>query len=174
MTNGADSETRTPSPEQRAEIVVRELERFIREGKTANTGKKKGVSFRSWQAMAKEEIAQAIRAARYVKFEEERTKRRMALVVAVCVVTVGFWATTVAIDRNYGPVAAVLTGIAGLVLLAIGAEWAIRFAVARHMAEERTKMLTAIDDLDLKIRRMKKELEERKTEMETEIESDGG
>jgi hypothetical protein len=162
------SDEHLPTPEQRADVVVRQLEKFIREGKSA----KGGMSFTTWQAMAKEEIVSVIRAHRHAVFEKERVARRMTLVVATTLVTLGFWGTTILIDKTYGAVAALIFGVSGLILAAIGIEWGIRFAVSRHLAEERIKNLAAIEGLDRKIRKLKYEMQLKKEELEEQLEKE--
>lgn len=157
------TEKHLPTPDQHADIVVRQLERFIREQRGP-----KGMNFSSWQAMARKEIADAIRAHKKGRFETERIRRRMYSVVAACLVTVGFWATTIFVDKTYGAAAALITGAAGLIVMAILLEWLIRRAVAQHLAESRVSDLTAIESLDRKIKRLKRDLEKKMEEMEEE------
>ncbi len=157
------TEKHLPTPDQHADIVVRQLEKFIREQRGP-----KGLNFSSWQQMARKEIADAIRAHKKGRFEIERTRRRMAAVVAACLVTVGFWATAILIDKAYGAAAAMIAGAAGLILGAIFLEWTIRKAVAQHLAESRVANLTAIDSLDKKIKRLKRDMEKKLAETEEE------
>ncbi|MBF0355098.1 MAG: hypothetical protein HQL43_07680 [Alphaproteobacteria bacterium] len=157
------NEKHLPTPEQHADIVVRQLENFIREQRGP-----KGVNFSSWQSMARKEISDAIRAHKKGRFEIERVKKRMAAVVAACLVTVGFWAMTIFVDRAYGSAAAMVAGAAGLILGATFLEWMIRRAVAQHMAETRAADLTVIDSLDKKIKRIKREKEKKLKEMDEE------
>lgn len=157
------TEKHLPTPDQHADIVVRQLEKFIREQRGP-----KGMNFSSWQAMARKEIADAIRSHKKGRFETERVRRRMAAVVAACLITVGFWATTILVDKSYGAAAALITGAAGLILMAILLEWLIRRAVAQHLAETRVADLTAIENLDRKIKRLKRDMERKMSEMEEE------
>ncbi|MDK9721244.1 MAG: hypothetical protein OEL53_08685 [Rhodospirillales bacterium] len=157
------TEKHLPSPDQHADIVVRQLEKFIREQRGP-----KGLNFSSWQQMARKEIADAIRAHKKGRFEIERVRRRMAAVVAACLVTVGFWAMTIFVDKAYGAAAAMVAGAAGLIVGAIFLEWIIRRAVAQHLAESRVADLAAIESLDRKIKRLKRDMEKKLSEMEEE------
>ncbi len=157
------TEKHLPSPDQHADIVVRQLEKFIREQRGP-----KGLNFSSWQSMARKEIADAIRAHKKGRFEIERVRRRMAAVVSACLVTVGFWAMTIFVDKAYGAAAAMIAGAAGLILGAIFLEWIIRRAVAQHLAESRVADLTAIESLDRKIKRLKRDMEKKLSDLEEE------
>ncbi|MBF0269510.1 MAG: hypothetical protein HQL44_13065 [Alphaproteobacteria bacterium] len=157
------TEKHLPSPDQHADIVVRQLEKFIREQRGP-----KGLNFSSWQSMARKEIADAIRAHKKGRFEIERVRRRMAAVVSACLVTVGFWAMTIFVDKAYGAAAAMIAGAAGLILGAIFLEWIIRRAVAQHLAESRVSDLTAIESLDRKIKRLKRDMEKKLSDLEEE------
>lgn len=157
------TEKHLPTPDQHADIVVRQLEKFIREQRGP-----KGMNFSSWQAMARKEIADAIRAHKKGRFEIERVRRRMAAVVAACLITVGFWATTILIDKTYGAAAALISGAAGLILGAILLEWIIRKAIAQHLAESRVADLAAIEGLDRKIKRLKRDMEKKLADIEEE------
>ena len=48
---------KNPTPHERADLIVRRLENFIREGRTEDGG----INFRKWQEMAVLEVANAIR-----------------------------------------------------------------------------------------------------------------
>ena len=51
------SQQKNPTPHERADLIVRRLENFIREGRTEDGG----INFRKWQEMAVLEVANAIR-----------------------------------------------------------------------------------------------------------------
>ena len=51
--NPLPEESSRPSPEQRADFVVKRLEQFIREGRTVG----EGMSLKQWMDMARYEIA---------------------------------------------------------------------------------------------------------------------
>ena len=48
---------KNPTPHERADLIVRRLENFIRKGRTEDGG----INFRKWQEMAVLEVANAIR-----------------------------------------------------------------------------------------------------------------
>ena len=52
-----ENDKKNPTPHERADLVVRRLEDFIRKGRTEDGG----INFRKWQEMAAVEVADAIR-----------------------------------------------------------------------------------------------------------------
>jgi hypothetical protein len=158
-----------PSPQERADYLVRKLEEFIRAGKTEH-----GLSFKTWQALARAEIAaafadieqrQAVRAA-------DLTLRRILIVGAVSLVTIGFWGAVLAVDRRYGPVASVLLAVAGLVLAAMALEIVLRRAVSRLNRRRRTATFVRIEDFDHQLKALESEIRRRTQRSRSGVEED--
>ena len=143
-----------PSPDERAEDVVLRLEKFIREGRTNN----EGMSFKTWRAMAKANIAHAISEAELVKQNEEIVFKRLLLTLAGALVTIGFWGTAFSLQNVSFLIAAITCGLAGLVLLAIAGEWRLRKWNKNRNAKNRTKTLISIDSINRRIKRLEVEL----------------
>ena len=148
-------ETGHPTPEQRADFVVKRLEQFIREGRTLA----EGMSLRQWQDMARMEIALAVAAAEDAAKDDDHVTRRVLFTLAAALVTVGFWGTVFAFDKAPYLVVAFIFTITGLITLAIVGEWRFMKYFRRHQAKKREKSLRRIEDLTRRIKRMEKELE---------------
>lgn len=158
-------ESSEPSPEQRADFVVKRLEQFIRDGRTIA----EGMSLKQWQDMARFEIANAVKAAENVSRDQDIVTRRLLFTVAASFVTVGFWGTLFAYDKvQYLPVA-IIFGITGIILLAIVGEWRIMKYFRRHQARRREKSLHRVEDLTRRIKRMEKELKEEHRTLQSKL-----
>lgn len=163
-----------PTPEDRAQIVVRILEQAIREGRNETSLRTKtgrpGLSFRQWQDIAAVEIANAIRDA-----EGEVTRRkgfgnRIAMTLGACLVTLGFFGAAVAwgrVDRTLAAVASLAAG-AGLLLTAM--EVPLRLSWRKARAKRRARKFENIRSLDKQIRALERFLEDKKETLEEQIE----
>jgi len=153
-----------PTPEQQAEYLVRKLEQTIRERRGAD-----GMSFRSWQAIAREEIANALRDAERRQRGWERIVTRLVLTAAAALTTIGFWGALVAVDHSRSGLAAIISLVAGLALLFAASDWGLaRFSAARAGFRRRAS-LAAIEDLDLRIKRMEAALRRKADKLEDEV-----
>lgn len=154
-----------PSPEQQADYLVRKLEQTIRDNRTV-----KGMSFRTWQAIAKEEIANAIRASEKRFIQHDRTVNRMMLVGAGALVSIGFWGAVVAVDRAYGGAAALVSLVAGSLLFFFAADWGLKKAGRAYGRRKRAERLANIEDLDRRIKRMEQELQKKHDRLKDKME----
>jgi len=157
-----------PTPEQQADYLVRKLEQTIRDNRTV-----KGMSFRTWQAIAREEIVNALRAAEKRHVQHDRTLARIMLVGAGSLVSIGFWGAVVAVDRAYGWVAALVSLIAGAALFFIAAEWGIKRMSAGWSKRKRQERLARIEDLDRRIKRMETALQKKHDALKERMEEVG-
>jgi len=155
-----------PTPEQQAEYLVRKLEQTIRENRTVS-----GMSFRTWQAIAYEEILNAIRAVEKRHRDHDRSVNRLALTTAASLVTIGFWGAMVAVERSYGGVAAIVTLVAGAALLFAAADWGLGRLGAAHAGRRRGERLAGIEDLDRRIKRMEEDMRRKAERTKERIES---
>ena len=73
--------------EERALEVVRQLDRFIREGRTPG----KGMNYNQWQELALMEITNAVRDAEKTVRVREHHNLRLVFTVVSCLTTIGFW-----------------------------------------------------------------------------------
>ncbi len=158
-------ESSRPSPEQRADFVVKRLEQFIREGRTVG----EGMNLRQWMDMARFEISNALHAAEQAHDDEDVVTRRLLFTVAAALVTVGFWGTLFAYDKVQYLVVAIVFGITGIVLLAIVGEWQLMKYFRRHQARQRERSLHRVEDLTRRIKRMEKELKEEHRSLQSKL-----
>lgn len=157
-----------PSPEQQADYLVRKFEQTIRDNRTV-----KGMSFRTWQAIAREEIANAIRAHDRRRVRNDKSAIKASLVGASALVTIGFWGAVVAMDRSYGGPAALIMLVAGAALFFIGADWGIRKASGTYTKRKRDERLAHIEELDRRIKRMELELQKKHDRLKEKMEETG-
>ncbi|MBF0324331.1 hypothetical protein [Magnetospirillum moscoviense] len=157
-----------PTPEQQAEYLVRKMEQVIRDNRTV-----KGMSFRTWQAIAKEEIANAIRDAEKRHVDRDRTISRIALLGSGAMVSIGFWGAVVAVDRSYGGTAALVALAAGAMLLFFAAEWGLKRASTEWSKHKRAERLANIEALDLRIKRMEAALRKKEERLKEKMEEVG-
>jgi hypothetical protein len=150
-----------PTPAERADFVVRKLEQFILDGRTAEHG----MSFRTWQAMAREELGNAFAdiELRQLKRGADITVRRILAVGATTLVTIGFWGAVMAVDRRYGAVASILLAVAGLVVAALALELGLRRAMNQIQRQRRKAAIGRIENFDRQLKQFEAELK-RKTE----------
>ena len=145
-----------PTPTERADYVVRKLEQFILDGKSSE----KGMSFRTWQAMARAELANAFAdiELRQLQRRADITVRRILMVGATAMVTIGFWGAVMAVDRRYGAVSAILLAVAGLVVAALALELVLRRAMSRIRLQRRKAALGRIENFDRQLKQFEAEL----------------
>lgn len=154
-----------PTPEERAEVVVIKLERFIREGRSATAG----VSFKSWQSMAKAEIAAALKAAESQEARASRLIDRLVLLGGAALSTIGVWGTALAIGQAPDRIlAAVLILLSGLMLLWVGGALWLRGPLGRFRDDRRRAALKRVDDLHRQVRRLEIDLKSRAKKLQAE------
>src|SRR3990167_4438821 len=119
-----------PTPEQRAEFVLKRLEQFIRDGRTIS----EGMNFKQWQDMARSEIAGAIVEAEQTYQDDYIVTRRLLFTIASATVTIGFWGTVMAFQKASFLVGAIIFGITGVWLYAVIGEWPLRKYFRRRAA----------------------------------------
>ena len=154
-----------PTPEERAQCVIMRLEQFIREGRTID----EGMSLKKWQAMALTEIAVAIAEAEKCQDHDEINSRRVLLVAAVAMVTIGFWGTAVSFHHVGHLVAGIICAGAGAVLLFVIGHWRFRKWNNRRNAKVRGKRLKRIENLNTRIKRLERELVKQEEALEEDL-----
>ena len=145
-----------PTPEQKTEYLVRKLEQTIRDNRTV-----KGMSFRTWQTIAREEILNAMRDMDKRQRVHDQTVNRLILVAASSLVTIGFWGAMVAVNTSFGGIAAIITLVAGAALFFVTADWGIKRMSADYNKHKRVERLAHIEDLDKRIKRMEHDMKKK-------------
>lgn len=158
--------------EEKAEIVVTRLERFIRDHRTLS----RGVSFRKWQDLAKSEIADLLREQESQQAQDHRYIERTLMLIGAGLATIGVWGTALALSMAPERVlAAILTLLGGFIVLwgvgALGLRTPFRqFQVDNaRMALERVRSINkTVRDLEHQLKKRKKALEKELDEMPEE------
>ena len=140
-----------PSPEERADFVVKRLEEFIREKKSPE-----GMNFKHWQALCKAEIASAIAAAMHEQSSGDATLKRVLFVGAAALVTVGFWGMAVSLGRADYQIAGAICFVVGLVFLGFLGEWSYSRWQNKRRHRERMETLIRVGDLDKRLKAIEK------------------
>jgi hypothetical protein len=154
-----------PTPEQRADFVLKRLEQFIRDNRTVD----EGMSFKQWTDMARTEIIVTIVDAEMSYQNDDIVSSRLVIGAAVSLITIGFWGTLLAFDKAQYLVVAIICGISGLCLFAAAIEWRCRKFFRTRKAKKRKKSLRSVEDLTRRIRKMEKQLENDIKEIEKNI-----
>ena len=154
-----------PTPEQRADFVVKRLEQFIRDHRTVD----EGMSFKQWADMARTEIAITIVDAETSYQDDDVVSNRLVISAAASMITIGFWGTLLAFDKAQYLVVAIICVIAGLWLFAVAGEWRFRKFFRMREAKKRAKSLRRVENLNRRIKQMEKQLEKDVKEMEKTV-----
>ncbi len=157
-----------PTPEQQADYLVRKLEQTIRDNRTD-----KGMSFRTWQSIAREEIVNALYDVERRHRRHDKAINRVMVVMAASLVSIGFWGAVVAVDRTYGLVAALVALAAGAAMFFAGAEWGISRLAGDWRGRKRQERLASIEDMDRRIKRMEDSLRKKQKAMQDRMEELG-
>ena len=156
-----------PNASQRAEYMIRQLENFIRDKRT-----EKGLSFKTWQAMAHAELSNAFldHERSMLKTKQDRLGKRILLVASSAIVTIGFWGAVVITDHHYGLLAAAILTCAGSALAFIIGEMATRKMISHFRDVSREKSFERIREFDAEVKKLEKMmwLKQKKTKEEAE------
>ncbi|TCS61335.1 hypothetical protein [Varunaivibrio sulfuroxidans] len=156
-----------PTPRERGRLIVKRLEKFIREGR----GDDGGMSFSRWQELALHEVVNAIRDAERHWRLDQRFVDRAFSVGASALVTAGVWGTALAIDRAPDrQVAGVILIGAGAALALIIAIWGARKAEKYYQRARRRDSLQRIDRFDRQIKELQRHLDERVDQLKSALE----
>lgn len=158
-----------PTPEERAEYIVKRLELFIRE----NREPFKGMNFSKWQQLARMEIANSMKDIENIHKTDDQISRRMLFVIGSSIATIGFWGVAAAFGKLDYMLAGMICMIAGIVVIAHAGEWAARKAIKKSTAAKRQRAYSNAVALDRQIKQMEKDLKNKAKELEKTITSMG-
>lgn len=150
------------SAEDRADYIVARLEQFIREGRKDE----QGMSFDKWKQMARSEIAIAVAEAEMSQQHDELRSKRVLFIAGASMTTIGFWGTVTSLDKIDHMVGGIICFLAGLMLMLAVGEWRFRGWSERKQAKKRREILGRIENLNRRIKRLEKELEDEADEYE--------
>ena len=156
-----------PTPDERAEMVVKRLEMFIRENRTEQGG----MSFRKWQDLARAEIVAAI-------LEDERDWRKddsfmtkLYAATAAAVVTIGMWGTVMAfLNSKSHTIEGVILFGGGMALCAVAGSYGTWKAFKRFRKNRRDERMDRVRTMDTKLKHLDRDLEKRVKDMESAVE----
>ena len=152
------SKGQNPTPHERADLIVRRLENFIRDGRTEDGG----INFRKWQEMAVLEVANAIRDAEKYLSSDQRFFTRSLSVGAASLLTIGIWGTVLAADvATDRKTAALILIIAGIVLVSVLAIWGFRRIDHYFKRGRRQYHIQRVLNFDRQLAKLDKDLEKR-------------
>lgn len=154
-----------PTPEQQADYLVRKMEQTIRDNRTVQ-----GMSFATWQTIARTEITNVLRESERRLIVNDRTIVRLTLVATTAAVTVGFWGTLVVVNRTFGVVADVITMVAGAVLFYAAANYGIWRASIAYGKHKRRERLSNIQELDRSIKVMENTMQKKRDQLKEKME----
>jgi len=159
-----------PTPQDRADYLVRKLEQFIRDGRTV-----RGVSFRDWQAMARAELANSFAEVdrRRIEIQKDLAMRRLLLVAAFTLVTIGFWGGVMALDKGRDWLAALIMLGAGTILLGYAGDFGIRRLWNRGAAKQRKQRFERIEGFDRQLRQLEAEIRQKVKQTEADAREAG-
>jgi hypothetical protein len=159
-----------PTPQERADYLVRKLEQFIRDGRTV-----RGVSFRDWQAMARSELANSFAEVdrRRIEIQKDLAMRRLLLVASVTLVTIGFWGGVMALDKGRDWLAALVMLGAGTILLGYAGDFGIRRLWNRGAPKQRKQRFERIESFDRQLRQLEAEIRQKLKRAEAEAREAG-
>ncbi|WP_028878386.1 hypothetical protein [Terasakiella pusilla] len=158
-----------PTPEERAEYIVKRLELFIRE----NREPFKGMNFSKWQQLARMEIANSMKDIENIHKSDDQISRRMLFVIGSSIATIGFWGVAAAFGKLDYMLAGMICMIAGIVVLAHAGEWAARKAIKKSTAAKRQRAYNNAVSLDRQIKQMEKDLKNKAKELEKTLNAMG-
>ncbi len=156
-----------PTPEERADFVVRLLEDHIREAKQASL---RGMPFRRWQQLARAEVAIAIADAERKVRVGEKIRLYLIVTFACALTTIGFWGVVVSRTDTFNTIAAVIIGLAGLILAGVALGLLTTAYVRRWEAVNRHRDWRRILDLGRRIHILRLKLEKEEEDLEKERE----
>ncbi|MDP6428285.1 MAG: hypothetical protein QGH73_03370 [Rhodospirillales bacterium] len=152
-----------PTPVERADVIVKRLEQFIREGRS----QRGGISFKRWQELAVHEVDNAIRDAERHWRNDQRFITRGLAVGAACLITIGFWGTVLAAeaapDRQ---TAAVILIVAGGIMFAVLGAWGVRRLDRYYQLGRRKDHFARVYLFDRQLAQLDVDLEKRLKEIE--------
>lgn len=158
------------TPEEKAEVIVLKLERFIRDNRTLA----KGVSFRRWQELARIEIASAIRSRGIVQDIECRALDRALMVLGIGLATIGLWGSLWAIDAAPNRIlAGTLIFIGGMLVLWVCGALGLKSPLKRFQGRRRRATMKKVRSLHAEVRALETYLKKRKKQLEDEIDDLG-
>jgi len=155
-----------PTPDQRAETVIKQLEMFIREGRSTQGG----MNFRKWQDMARVEIVHAILEDEKDWRENDNFLTKVLAVAASGIITVGMWGTVMAFSNSPNKTLEGMVLFAGgMMFMGAMSGYFVWRAYRRYKSQRRDERLERIRSMDWKLKKLDKMLANRVKDMEEAV-----
>lgn len=152
-----------PTPEERADLVVLDLENVIRDHRTRTLS---GMKVSDWKAAARAAVREAVIEAEASQGHDFLKTNRWILVSSATVVSIGFWGAVYLVDKAYGTAASVILGVLLLIALFLAMEGALRRMLRRQSARARQRRWSDIHAFDIKIKKVRRRLEDTLKDLE--------
>ena len=157
---------KNPTPTERADLIVKRLEQFIREGRTSQ----RGVAFKKWQEFAIDEVTNAIRDAERHWRGDHRFVTSALTIGAVALLTIGVWGSALAADmapdRQTGALILMIAG--GIMLIMVGV-WSIRRLDNYYKVKRRERLFVQVSRYDRQLAQLEHELRGRLEELRQDL-----
>lgn len=153
----------TPTPQERADLVVLDLENVIRDHRTRTLS---GMKVSDWKAAARTAITEALIEAEASQGHDFLRTSRWILVTSATVVSIGFWGAVYSADKAYGPAASILLAVLLFAAAILAMEGSLRRMLRRQSARARQRRWRDIHAFDIKIKRVRRRLEDTLKELE--------
>lgn len=155
-----------PTPDQRAETVIKQLEMFIREGRSTQGG----MNFRKWQDMAKVEIVHAILEDEKDWRENDNFVTKLLAIGASGIITVGMWGTVMAFTNSPNhTLEGMVLFAGGMMFMGAMSSYFVWRAYRRYKSQRRDERLERIRSMDWKLKKLDKLLAKRVKDMEEAV-----
>ncbi len=157
---------KNPTPTERADLIVKRLEKFIREGRTSQ----RGVDFKKWQEFAIDEVTNAIRDAEKHWRRDHRFLTSALTIGAAALLTIGIWGSALAADMAPDrQTAALILMIAGGTMLTVVSVWSIRRLDNYYKVGRRESHIIRVSNYDRQLAKLEHELRNRLTELRQDL-----
>ena len=158
---------KNPTPPERADLIVKRLEKFIRDGRD----KQRGVAFNKWQEFAVDEVTNAIRDAEKHWRGDHRFVTLGLTIGAAALVTIGVWGSALAASMAPNrQTAALILLIAGGTLFTVIGVWSLRRLDNYFKVFRRQNNIIKISSYDKQLAKLERELEIRLQEQRQSLE----
>lgn len=170
-----------PTPEERAELVIKKLEQIIKDNKEKMAQKAltpveilntpQGMSYKKWQDAAKVEMALAIRNAVLDEVKNNQMFQAFLMTTGICLTTLGFLGAAIAWGSIPKVLVATASSIIGIVLLVIGATWLLSGSIGEIIANRRQAKIARLNNLNEQVKKMENYLTDKKNHLKNEMEN---
>ena len=166
-----------PTPEERAEVVIKKLEHIIKSGKDkiaketspSNIQALKGISYKKWQDAARIEIANAIVNAILDEIKINKAFIAFLMTLGSCLTTLGFLGAILVWGSPPKLLVAVVGIVIGIVLIVLGVLWFASKNVGDIIADRRKAKIARLNNLNEQVKKMESYLLTKQKSLKNDI-----